>query len=187
MISNTNSNELAKNTTHANSSHVLTIRVTVTDTNLLDGEITGDSDLSSNYDAGVLIEESEITVSKTNTVSGCKLTFKEGTTSKVSATKFTQDFIIENCSGDGTITISVAASKSLDLADNTSNESSNTLTYTIDNTAPVVSLKFESNSNPVDDTYLGMGHTLTFTATITDVNLLIFIKPYKVSLSFSYL
>ena len=166
LESNTNS---GVNSSFANSADVLVIRAVVTDDNLFDGELSGDT-ITSNLNAGVLLTLEELT--RSGELLGCVFTLTG--TEKISNTRLDHLYTITGCSGNGTLQVKIDANKSIDLADNNSN-ASNVLTYTIDNTLPIVTIVLTETDNTFYGVYrnnhINSSHTVTFTVTIEDANL----------------
>ena len=162
------------NDTHMNSSHIVSYIITITDVNLLSSST--DITSSNNYAAGVLITETEISFVGTATT-GC--TIKSITTpSSFNLTTIIQEVRITGCNSttEGTFGIKVNANATIDLADNKNDASDNSTLIKIDNKKPTVSLTFSSNTNNTTDyaknnTHANSGHTIIFTATVTDTYL----------------
>ena len=92
-----------------------------------------------------------------------------------------QYITLSGCSGDGELKVQVKANSTNDIADNF-NSASNEGVYNgnkiiIDNEVPRVSIELKDNSNSGEgsannDTHVNIGHTIRYTITIEDTNLL---------------
>ena len=171
FVSNTNT---LGETTHASSKHTIVYKATIADVNLLSSTNATESN---NY-PGVELTSSMIYAKISGDVTNsCDVSVGE-IVNEGSTIQFYQLITLTNCGGregttveNGVLTIYIMEDSIYDLADNY-NVKSNEMSLVIDNEKPSVTLEFESNNNPLNNTYANKNHILTYVVIIRDTNLL---------------
>ena len=183
LISNSNLSSNAKNNSHLSQSHELVIKATIKDHSLLDSETISNS---TNYSSGLILstDSGDVVLSLSTCTVSIAGPVLEAYDPDIEdgLDVFTQLITISSCTGNGSLSVKVKESATIDLMDNV-NEESNILYFVVDNTAPTITISnptiYEGDGNSIysasdlahyNSTHMNSSHKLVYTITITDTD-----------------